>query len=140
MSCFSIVATTSSRDASSDTVNGSGRHDFTDLAAPLVNEVGGFPAGSKQEFQPSRPPALRTDFGAANEIAFRNDADQLPGCVNHRKAADVLCEHRVRGIDDGRIRADRNDPPGHDLVSAHVEAPSVRIKRFNATASSSKMA
>lgn len=67
-------------------------HDFTDLAALLTNKIRRILACSEQEFQPSHPPALRTDFGAANKIALRNDADQLFCGVDHREPADVLSE------------------------------------------------
>ena len=95
------------------------RHDLRDLAAVLVNEVGRRLAGSQNEFQETAPPALGADLAAADEIAFRDDADQFSGRIDHGKPADVPLQHDAGGLGDGSVRQDGNDGPGHDLMRAH---------------------
>jgi hypothetical protein len=64
-------------------------------------------------------PSLRTYLRAADEIAFRNDADQLSAGIDHRKPADIVLQHSPGGFDDRGIRPDRDDSTGHDLMCAH---------------------
>ncbi|MHC2932871.1 hypothetical protein ACVJA9_007668 [Bradyrhizobium diazoefficiens] len=66
-------------------------------------------------------PRLRpgADLAAADEVSFRDDADELAGVVDHREAADVPLQHDVGRLDDAGIGGDRDDRPGHDLMGAH---------------------
>ena len=91
----------------------------------LVDEIGRRLARAEDEFQEPAALALRADFAAANEIAFRNDADELAVGVDDRKPADVLRQHGVGRIGDLGVRGDRYDRPGHDLVGAHG-----RLRKF----------
>src|SRR3954468_23389476 len=86
----------------------------------LMNVIGCGNAGAQQEFEPAAALALRADLAAANEIALRDDADQLAGGIDHRKPADTMLQHGFRGLEDGGARCDRDDGPGHDLMGAHV--------------------
>ena len=66
--------------------------------------IGCGPAGAEQEFEPAAPSALCANFAAVNEIALRDDADELAGPVDHRKAADMPPQHGVGGLKDWRSR------------------------------------
>ena len=54
-----------------------------------MNVIGRRFTGAEQEFEPAAALALCADFAAADEIAFRDDADQLAGRIDHRKSADM---------------------------------------------------
>ena len=95
------------------------RHDLGDLAAVFVNKVGRRLTRAENEIQEAAALALGTDFAAADEIAFRDDADQFPGGIDHRKPADVPFQHEVCSFEDGGFRQDGKDRPGHDLMRAH---------------------
>ena len=82
------------------------RHDLGDLAAVLMNEIGRRLAGAEDEFQELAALALRADFAAANEVALRDDADELACRIDHRKPADMLLQHGVCGFDDRGFRCD----------------------------------
>src|SRR5438128_2692556 len=86
----------------------------------FMNVVGCGHAGTKQEFEPAAALALRADLAAANEIALRDDPDQLAGGIDHRQSADMTLQHGFRGFEDGGVRRGRDDGPGHDLMGAHV--------------------
>ena len=75
-------------------------HDFGDPAAVLVNEVGCRLTRAENEIQQSAALALGADFAAADEIAFRDDADQFSGGIDDGKPADMPLQHeclRLRG-------------------------------------------
>src|SRR5258705_12734662 len=86
----------------------------------LMNVIGCGSAGAQQEFEPAAALALRADLAAANEIALRDDPDPLADRIDHRKAADMIPQHGIGGRADGGARRDRDDGPGHGLMSAHV--------------------
>src|SRR3954471_16922776 len=86
----------------------------------LMNVIGCGSAGAQQEFEPAAALALRADLAAANEIALRDDPDQLADRIDHRKPADMVPQHGIGGFEDGGVRRDRDDGSGHDLMSAHV--------------------
>ena len=95
------------------------RHDLADLAPLLAHEIACSGTGAQQKRQPPAVLSLRTDLRASDEIAFRDDADQLSAGIEHRKSADVVLQHGRGGFDDRGIRPDRYDLPGHDLMCAH---------------------
>ena len=97
------------------------RHDLGYLAAVLANKIGCSLARTENEGQEAATFALGAEFAAANEIAFRDNADELSLGVHHRKAADLPLQHGVRGLDDRGVGCDGGDWPGHDLVGAHGE-------------------
>src|SRR6267142_4029482 len=101
-------------------------HDFGDLAAVFVNEIGCRLARAENEFQPSATLALRADLAAADEIPLRDDADEFAGGVGYRKPADVALQHDVCGFDDRGLGRNGDDGPRHDLVGAHWRSPRVR--------------
>src|SRR5579859_802666 len=105
--------------------DGRGGHDLRNLAAVLVNEVARRLASAENESQQSAAPALCPDFTPTNEISFRDDTNQLAGCIDHWKAADVPSEHQVCRVSNRHIRPDCNDRFGHYLMSAHVGLHSV---------------
>ena len=78
----------------------------------LVNEIGCRLARAEDELQPAPALALGADFAAADEVALGDDADELAGCVDHRKAADMPLQHEIGGIDDGGVGCDRDDRTG----------------------------
>ena len=98
-------------------------HDVLDLASAFVDEIRSRSAGADEELQPSRPLASSADFAAAEEIAFRDDADQLARVVQYGQAADVGPKHDPGCILDRGVRRDGNDILGHDVVSAHGVSP-----------------
>ena len=53
----------------------------------FVNKVGCRLTGAENEIQQAAALALGTDFAAADEIAFRDDADQFPAGIDYRKPA-----------------------------------------------------
>jgi hypothetical protein len=57
--------------------NGIARHDVFDFPAALMHEIIGGTAGAEEELQPAGPLALGADFGTAQEIPLRDDADQF---------------------------------------------------------------
>jgi hypothetical protein len=65
-------------------------HNFTNLAPPLVHEVGRNLARTEKEFEPTTPLPLGPDLATANKIALRDDADEFPRLVNHGKSTDVF--------------------------------------------------
>src|SRR5215212_8129044 len=87
----------------------------------LTNVIGDRVA--QQECEPAATLALRADFTAADEIALRDDADQLAGSIDHGKPADMMPQHGFGGLQNGGIRRDRYDGAGHDLMGAHVTIP-----------------
>jgi hypothetical protein len=95
------------------------RHDFGDLAAILVNEIGRLLARAENELQKPAAPALCADFAATKEVAFRNDTDELAGRINYRKSADMPPQHGVCRVGDRGIGCDGDNRPSHDLVSTH---------------------
>ena len=94
-------------------------HDLADLAAMRVNEVLGGAAGTEQEFEPAAALALRADFAAADEVALGDNADRLARLVQHGQPADVMLQHQLGGLDQRRLRVDRDDMAGHDLMRSH---------------------
>jgi hypothetical protein len=102
-------------------------HDLSQLAPAFMHEVGRDPARANQEPQPPAALSLRPDFRTANEIALRNDADQLARRVDDRQSADVMLQHCFRRLDDGRFGANRDDLTGHDVMGAHGVAPTPEI-------------
>ena len=54
-------------------------------------EVGRSGTGAQQKPRPPAVLSLRTDLRAADEITFRDQADQLSAGIDHRKPADGLC-------------------------------------------------
>ena len=69
----------------------------------FVHEVGSRRARAEKEIQQSAALALGTDFATADEIAFRDDADQFPAGIDYRKPANSLSEHQLCGFGDRRI-------------------------------------
>jgi len=61
----------------------------------LVNEVGCQFAGTGQEAQPTAAFLQRPDFGAADQIAFGDDANEFASRVNDRQAAHVPLQHDI---------------------------------------------
>src|SRR5438105_3238470 len=55
-----------------------------------------------------------------DEIAFGDNANQLPGRVDHRKSADVMLQHGFCRVQNRGLRSNGDDGPGHDLMSAHL--------------------
>jgi hypothetical protein len=70
------------------------------ILQPFVHEVGSLLARAEKEIQQSAALALGTDFATADEIAFRDDADQFPAGIDYRKPAS---EHQLCGFGDRRI-------------------------------------
>src|SRR6266702_4299989 len=89
----------------------------------LMDEVASRFASAEDESQPTPPLAAGTDFATADEVSFRDDADELACVVDHGEAADVSLQHDVRRLKNIGVRGDRNDRPGHDLVGAHGDTP-----------------
>ena len=89
MSLVSIEATISSKRR----ILGDGEwfagHDLGDLAAVLSNVIGRV-GTAHQKPEPAAALALRADLAATNEIAFRDDADELAGRIDHGKPADMV--------------------------------------------------
>jgi hypothetical protein len=96
---------------------------ISNLAAPLMNEVGRGPAGPDQELQPSAAFSLGADLGAADKVALRDDADQRSGFIDHRKSTDVMLQHVVCCFDDKSVGSDGYNLPRHDLMCAHLRSP-----------------
>jgi hypothetical protein len=46
--------------------------------------------GRDEELNPPRPLAFCADLRAAQEVAFRDDADQISAIIDNRKPADFL--------------------------------------------------
>src|SRR5436189_2167415 len=64
-----------------------------------------------------------------DEIAFRHNANQLPGRVHHRKCADVTLQHGFCRVHNRGLRSNGDDGPGHYLMSAHLGLRSLSICR-----------
>ena len=71
-----------------------GGHHLRDLAAVLVDEIAGRFTGPRMN-RSQRRAGAGADFAAADEVAFRNDADQLAGIVDDRETADMPLQHDV---------------------------------------------
>jgi hypothetical protein len=99
---------------------------ISDLAAVLVNKIGRRLTRVENEAQEMAAPALGADFTAADEIAFRDDADQFPGRIDHRQPADVPFQHKICSFEDGGFRQDGKDRPGHNLMRTHGNLREVR--------------
>jgi hypothetical protein len=81
------------------------------------------PAHARTRTQTRQALSLRPDLAAANEIAFRNNPDQLASLPNHGKATKVLMQHQVCSFGDGCIGIHRDHLAGHNLVCMHYKLP-----------------
>jgi len=104
-------------------------HDFVDPATVFVDEIPRRLAWTEYEFQPTTAASARADFTTANEIALRDNANQLACRVDDGQAADMPRQHYSGRLHDRRVWVDCNDGLGHDLVSAHDGLVSMRHKR-----------
>jgi hypothetical protein len=75
-------------------------------------------AWAKNELQEPAALALGADFAAPNEVAFRDDADELTGRVDDQEPTDVPLQHGGRGFDDRSLRSDSDNGSSHDLMGA----------------------
>ena len=73
-----------------------------------MHVVAGDAARTHEKFEPARAAALGVGFAAAQEVAFRQHADQGALLVDHRQPADVMLQHQARGLQHGRILVDRD--------------------------------
>ena len=80
------------------------RHDLVDPAAAGADVLGCKPAGTDQELEPARPPALGADLAPAKEISLADDTDQMSPGIDHRQPADPVVEHQPGGLDDRSAR------------------------------------
>src|SRR5262249_29118388 len=71
------------------------RHHVLDLSAAFANKVRRGAPGPQQELQPLRPLAAGADFTATKEVAFRDDADELPRIVHDRQTTDMAAQHDI---------------------------------------------
>jgi hypothetical protein len=94
-------------------------HDFSHLATPFVYEVRRNPARTQKELQPATALSLSPDLGAADEVALRDDADQLSGFVDDRQAAYVIQQHGVCRLGDIGVGSDSYNRSCHDLMRTH---------------------
>jgi hypothetical protein len=76
--------------------------------------------GSAWIFQ-ADPPA-RID---PEKITFRDDADQFASLTDDRESTELLLQHRVGSLRNGRVGFHRDDFAGHDLVRVHRYAPGI---------------
>jgi hypothetical protein len=76
-------------------------HYLPNLATLLMHELGRRPGRTHEKLEPSASLSLRPDLAAANEIAFRNNPDQLASFPNHGKATKVLMQHQVCSFEEG---------------------------------------
>jgi hypothetical protein len=58
-----------------------------------MHEFGGGPAWTHKEFEPPASGPLSPDLGAADKVAFRDNADQFAGLIDHWKTTNVLLQH-----------------------------------------------
>jgi hypothetical protein len=79
-------------------------HDIANFAAADLNVLVRKPAGTEKKLHPLRSMALGAGFGAAQEVAFADDADQIALIVDNGKAADFLLQHHPRGYEYGFVR------------------------------------
>jgi hypothetical protein len=92
-----------------------------DPAPVLVNEVGCCSTRAENELQQAAAFALGADFTAADEITLRHNANKLPSSIDDRKPANVPFQHEVCGLQDGGVRQDGKDRPGHALMRARFD-------------------
>jgi len=74
---------------------------------------------SSKKLQPATALALGADLGAPEEVAFRDNADQMAGGIKHGQPADMIAKHGLDGLSDRAVCADRDHLRRHDLVRAH---------------------
>ena len=98
-------------------------HDIRDLAGMRVDIFVRQAAGSDQKIEPVRPTPLRRRLGSAQEIAFRDDAEELSIGIDDRQAADFMPQHQLHGLQDRCIRPDRENRPCHDVFGVHRTSP-----------------
>jgi hypothetical protein len=55
-------------------------------------------AWSHQKIEPVRPPLLSRRLGSAQEVTFRDNADQLSIGVDDWQAADFMSQHQLHGL------------------------------------------
>jgi hypothetical protein len=80
-----------------------------------VSPKGPEDAGTHEDFEPPAFP-LGPDLAASNEIAFRNDSDQLAGISIPGETANLLVQHYVRSFEDRFVGFRRSHLAGHDLM------------------------
>src|SRR5262249_28974719 len=83
----------------------------------------GQPPWADKKLQPAWPLALRINFSPAEEIALRDNTDNMTVAVYDRQAADPVQKHEVRRLEDRCLRLNRNDVACHDMSGFHHESP-----------------
>src|SRR3954447_12202633 len=75
-----------------------------------MDKVAGRLAGSEDEAQPAATLASGPHLAAADKIAFRDDADELAGILDHSQAADMPLQHDVCRLDNAGAKCNRDHP------------------------------
>ena len=121
--CFSINCTTSSRDVSSVMVYGSGVMTSATLRVCVWTYSSARRPGPTRKLSQFGRRRSVASLGAAQEIAFRDDAEKLSVGVDDRQAADFMPQHHLHGLENRRIRPDRKNRPCHDVLDVHRTSP-----------------
>jgi hypothetical protein len=82
----------------------------------------------RQQAQPPRGAAARFGFGAVDQVAFADDADQAAVGGDHRNRADVRVEHGAGDLADIRFRCHGEDRRGHHIPGKHGWFPPVFVR------------
>jgi hypothetical protein len=90
-----------------------GRHNFVYSAGVRLHVVLGERSRPEQEFDPAPALALGAGLGAAQKIAFGNDADQRSVVVDHRQTADPMLEHQPQRLEDRGVQRNGDHVLGH---------------------------
>ncbi len=77
-------------------------------------------AGAGKKIEQPEPLAFGTQFSAAKEIAFADDADKVSVGIDDGKAADVMIKHDLRRVHDRRLRVYGDSRCIHDGLDKHA--------------------
>ena len=94
-------------------------HDVLHLAAMRLDVVSGELVRRRHHVEPPCSAALRSRFGAMQQITLADHADYLVALIDDRDRADATLGQQSRDCRHSRIRVDRNHFTGHDVDSAH---------------------
>src|SRR6185503_335535 len=119
--------------------HGVGGHDLADLARVGAGVFSGKTAGTDEEFEPARAPALGAGFGAAQEIPLGDDAGELAARIDHGKTADPRPEHDVDCVGNGFPRPYGEHLLGHDVADFHRPASKIRRRTWRTRAGDALM-
>src|SRR5580704_10028632 len=106
------------------------RHDILDRATVRFDVLAG--ALGSEMVEPPRTAALAmavrgADFGAVQQVALADDADELAARINYRGAAYAPFREKRRQVPNGCARIDRNNIGCHHVHCAHRIPPCCSI-------------